>query len=304
MTHWKTNNNKMELKYNNVCFSVLLFTFYHMAHSVRVTPDSYLANSVKIYGGFRGAHESMRPHFAHLEMFFESTNSGKVYSCSGVVVSNRYVLTASHCVLHFRNKLAKRVSVCIGETYRRDCHWNYEAEAIFIPYHGGADPDMSIIRLSSSSGLSDLTLVTDDKLSKVGILYVSGAGRNERNENGIIETAEMHLFDSKSCQWNIDVINRQTSHGDQRTAKYVLCGVGGSSMMNLRTKCGICFGDSGGPLYQVINGSIFLLGISTDFTVTNFGRRISIFANVPIVSHSILHVMRHDRDQYWKKIVL
>lgn len=38
---------------------------------MRVKPDKYLANSSRIYGGFRGTHASIWNHFAHLDIYAE-----------------------------------------------------------------------------------------------------------------------------------------------------------------------------------------------------------------------------------------
>lgn len=306
----QTKMKKSVLYCTNFYF-LLLFTYYQRAHTVRVNQDNYMNKSVKINGGFPGAHGSILSHFAHLEILFEPIHfvGGKetISSCSAVVISDRYILTASHCMFSSKLQHAVCVLVCIGEKNRRDCPWKYRASSIYIPNNNKPDPDISIIRLSSSSGLSPLPLIKENNVGGLSPVYVSGAGRNQVEQDGKVKSIQITMYDSEICECLTHSLNRRHSCREKRIGKYILCGMGFrvSSIGNKYIyDCGVNYGDSGGPLYEIRNGNTYLLGITTAFFQFNDGERISFFANVPIVSQSIKNVLKTGRDPYWREISL
>ncbi|XP_019847201.2 serine protease easter [Bactrocera dorsalis] len=218
----------------------------------------------RIYGGTETAIDE----FPWLALFeYTNRNGGKGFHCGGVLINDRYVLTAAHCVFDKDIPFGWRLtSIRLGEWDTRTdpdctadgCAPKYRSNSIErITTHPGYgkhnDPnDIALVRLTASVPFSDyikpICLPRSPSLRNATFLnYVmdaAGWGKTEKTNNNPVKLkTTIKIKDFSGCVDKYSVLYNIPLESSQLCAG----GDGGSDT---------CSGDSGGPLMfqDIVNG--------------------------------------------------
>ncbi|KAK5649787.1 hypothetical protein RI129_000816 [Pyrocoelia pectoralis] len=218
----------------------------------------------KVLGGVQTTHSEF-PWMALME-YRKNVGGSKTFSCGGALISNRYVLTAAHCVTgKITEQVGPLVSVRLGEWSTdtlQDCvsvegfeicndeplnvavesfvaHSSYDDSSI-NRYH-----DIAIVRLARNVQFTEfiqpICLPTPSQRANVGNqLWVSGWGRTEyANSSPVKLKVKLPIVSNSQCSNTFRRAGVQLSNSQ-------LCAGGERNKDS-------CNGDSGGPLMQVMN---------------------------------------------------
>ncbi|XP_018568826.1 serine protease 7-like [Anoplophora glabripennis] len=257
--------------------------------------------SDKIYGG--GETELYEfPWMALLE--YKNPSNRRRFSCGGVIISKRYVLTAAHCVGQFSQRVGELVNVRLGEWDLRqevDCirvggskycnkpPQDFGVSDILIhPDHQkrfskGAG-DIALIRLNRNITYSEfikpICLPFPAESSAVGdTTVVAGWGQTENATHSPVKLkVEIPVVDRSLCVSSFPSLDIRTQ----------ICAGGKKGKDS-------CFGDSGGPLMKMSKHTLqwYVDGI------ISFGQRCGeegspgVYTNV---SEYLDWIMEHIRD--------
>lgn len=220
-------------------------------------PEKYcgLEMTTKIYGG----KEVDIDEFPWMALIRKSNGTVRSFTCGGSLITNRYVLTAAHCVNGMLDK------VRLGEHDLRsliDCQGrcNFPPEDIsiskIIVHHGYVFEDkkkihdIALIRLKKPVRLSafilPICLPLDQLQTRIFVgksMWVAGWGSTETNEGSPIKLkVKLPVRDNEVCANNYQSV--EISDSD-------ICAGGEKNMDS-------CIGDSGGPLMtqELIAGKV------------------------------------------------
>ncbi|OWR43557.1 prophenoloxidase activating proteinase-2 [Danaus plexippus plexippus] len=208
------------------------------------------------------------PWTALLKVTFDYGNREAAFSCGGSLISQRFILTAGHCVYESGAKVSsveitlaeydKRTfpKDCISEMGgRRECIENIRMYSENIIHHPEYDDDQlhNDIALIKIRGYAPYTRfirpiclpplnIDDPDLSNLP-LSVAGWGRNGAYETNIKQSTVVHLVPHDKCLKSYPQLT--SSH---------LCAAG-------RTGEDTCKGDSGGPLMMLYRGNYYIIGV-------------------------------------------
>lgn len=223
--------------------------------------------SSRIIGGSKSP-VNMFPWLVYIETVAEMNGYMMSQSCTGSIISDKYVLTAAHC-LHPEQKAANaHVWLMQGCGKKRKTallqplkvakifkHPNYD------PEDDGAPPDdLSIFELKYPLKFNQtfmpvcLSKASFTRTRDIDNLVAAGWGKTKGffslKDSDCLQHADLDVVSDKECklQWG----------GDRLDMKKTMCAGG---------KTNICDGDSGGPLMTRRDGRVFQVGI------TSFGRK-------------------------------
>ncbi|GMH45449.1 hypothetical protein BSKO_13406 [Bryopsis sp. KO-2023] len=184
---------------------------------------------------FRSSATSSYPYTVSLRR-----RSDLGYFCAGVLVGNRHVLTAAHCVDSSTTSTDSRPQVVVGSAYLSKTSGNgiqvISTQNVFLhpDYKSRGSPDLAILELSSAANQAPARIPTSTSFRPQNghLLRSIGWGRT-RQDSGFSDIAQVVQVDFISR-----VRCRRKLH--RFVPKHQICmgGDGGGS----------CQGDDGGPI--------------------------------------------------------
>ncbi len=178
------------------------------------------------------------------------------WSCSGVLLAPRIVLTAAHCAPNIDKVLLKSVSVLapsLGETVDVVdviVHPDYDGD--LLPSH-----DIAILRLAEDAATPPPELATTAQISKASVLGVVGYGYNHPTESigfGTKRFAHVEMLPTNALAPG-DLAQLEAEHGFKSDFEFFA----GRKGLGVDT----CNGDSGGPAYILDNDVWLLAGLTS-----------------------------------------
>ncbi len=169
-----------------------------------------------------------------------TTNSSGTYICSGTIISGNTVLTAAHC---FSSGVSS-IQVIAGSK-----KYSAIAYAIHSKYGQNSSPsstasydrnDLALVRIGETFDIKPIPVITSRAPVLGEELIVAGYGQDDNGNTETLKAAYM-------------VVSQVFSSG------FVL--------PYNETHTNVCFGDSGGPAFGYVNGTLGVFGVTSSGTV-------------------------------------
>ncbi|GAB2946461.1 trypsin-like serine protease [Micromonospora polyrhachis] len=188
------------------------------------------------------------------------------YQCTGSIVSNYWILTARHCLYSGSTRIAdSRISVRV-----KSIHWYTGGGVVQVATSRvRANHDIAMLKLNRSANAESVRLPT--ATTTVGATtYAFGWGRT-----------------CLSCT-PAPIVRRATQGVTHINGQLDL--YGGRAIRTLGANGNVCFGDSGGPLFKLVDGLRYQVGVLSwgDSSCAGNG---DYWATVPDSRDWILNVM-------------
>ena len=240
-------------------FFVLVVLFVSVLGSVSSYPssDDDLVNR-RVIGG----HPVRKGDFPYQAILREK-NNGKQY-CGGTIISDKWILTAAHCVVDEKNipnlmYSPEQIEVVVGSNCVKSVNMVYEVKKLiphkrFRKQNKVVVNDIALIKVNGSlirSGYTSKALLPKMNESFVGKKGVaSGFGmtrpKDESSQSPILRAVDLNIMPPQECV---------KSHAMKFAPACMLC-VG-----DKRGGKDTCNGDSGGPLVVTTDAGPVLAGI-------------------------------------------
>lgn len=178
----------------------------------------------------------------------------KTTICSGTVVAANFVVTAAHC---FQEKTITKVKVA-GQTIS-------VVRVLIHPQYDRTQPrnryDVALVQLVENNQIHYWAQLSAETPAKNTEVWIAGFGRTDVNtaSSQVLNKAKMKLV--------------VTDYNDSESVVF------GAE------KQGACFGDSGGPAYQLKNGEVYLWGIDSRVPPENASQcgRLEVYSKISTV---------------------
>uniref|UniRef100_A0A1I7YUI0 Peptidase S1 domain-containing protein n=1 Tax=Steinernema glaseri TaxID=37863 RepID=A0A1I7YUI0_9BILA len=231
---------------------IALLLFAMMAPAVALSPFFHDPRIFKIFGG----HAARDGQFPYMVYFLKKDANNQDFQCGGTLLSQRFVLTAAHCVQGLRSG-----QVMVGSTTLQGGRTAQWSSIRRIMSHQGyiGNPkwynDIAIVEINPvrlNQYVQTVRIVKDDsalfrprKATAIGFGTYDYTANNAPITSPYLRVAQMILFSHQECRQKNGayIIESQICAGDQGR--------------------GIGAGDSGGPLLVSTNNGMVQVGLSS-----------------------------------------
>ena len=156
--------------------------------------------------------------------------------CSGVAISNNFILSASHCLENYTHPSDYRIVTNQGQMVPIKTIYSpvYQGESVYE--EAFPNFDILLLELQSPLELTKFAALGDDATLDSELAYIAGYGRSEVNDRSL----RFGRVLVTSMQADLKRANLRVIPDDSRP----------------------CDGDSGGPLFIESSGQVYLMGVT------------------------------------------
>lgn len=163
--------------------------------------------------------------------------------CTGVIIAPHFILSAGHCAKYFAEGniyfglVAKKDKAVVYKVKNVTPHPRYCDSCFFADTEPADFKDYAIVEFAEElpAGFAPVKFATHNQIKKGTIMHLAGYGLDENRK--------------------VDFVMKKT--------QVPVIAVGDFEFMTDETKSGSCQGDSGGPAFIMVDGKIYLAGITS-----------------------------------------
>nr|CAD7455618.1 unnamed protein product [Timema tahoe] len=221
------------------------------------------------------------PHMAALGYLSEGSSSLS-WDCAGTLISDRYILTAAHCVAIKGRKLTRVHLGGVDLTARGDVSENHAIDKVIIhPNYNKNYNDIALVRLSRpirpASNILPACLYTKDDVPQSNLI-ITGWGATDKlgeKKSNLLMKAQVKMMPLNQCNQTYARSGRTLRNG---VTTDMLCAYDPKGIKDT------CRGDSGGPLQTMavsVSKEIYsVVGVTSLGPALCGGREPSVYTKV------------------------